>query len=45
MKKCPFCGHDNEEQAKSCNHCKAEIPHEETKETSPVKGAKKRNKE
>lgn len=45
MKKCPFCGHNNNEQAKACDRCKAEIPHEEHKETSPVKGTKKKNKE
>lgn len=32
MKKCPYCGAENDDQAKSCVRCKAELPHEE-KET------------
>lgn len=26
--KCPFCGKENEKQAKTCIRCKAGIPHE-----------------
>ena len=26
MKKCPYCGHENDEQTKVCERCKAGIP-------------------
>ena len=29
--KCPYCGHENDEQAKTCGKCYAGIPHEEKK--------------
>lgn len=31
--KCPYCGWEAEKEI--CPHCKAAIPHEETKETEP----------
>lgn len=44
MKKCPFCGHENDEQAKACEHCKAMIPHEDNNtEEETIKGFR-RNK-
>lgn len=46
MKKCPFCGYENEEQTEVCFRCKAAIPHEETNKTEePVKGSRRKNKE
>ena len=33
--KCPFCGKENDEQAKICVQCYAAIPHED-KEEKPV---------
>ena len=35
MKKCPYCGHGNDEQAKTCEHCFAELPVEKQTETEP----------
>ena len=35
MKKCPYCGYENDEQAESCSHCKAGIPHEEQNNKNP----------
>ena len=26
MKKCPYCGHENDEQAKTCERCSAGLP-------------------
>lgn len=43
MKKCPYCGKENEEQATVCIRCYAGFPHEEKpKEEKPVKGSKKK---
>lgn len=38
MKKCPYCGHENENGTKVCVKCKAEIP-------QPKKNEKKKEKE
>ena len=50
MKKCPYCGHENEEQMNVCQRCRAELPHEKilhesTKENSvkAISGKKKRS--
>ena len=42
--KCPYCGRENEEQAKVCVRCKAAIPHEEKKNDEPIMVMNKRNK-
>ena len=36
--KCPYCSHENDEQAKICERCKAELPHDKkkSKETNKV---------
>lgn len=44
MKKCPFCGKDNRDEAKSCDRCFAAFPAEKQEKT-PVKKAKTKNKE
>ena len=31
MKKCPYCGYGNDDQAETCQKCHAELPHEEKK--------------
>jgi len=41
MKKCPYCGHMNDDDRKTCEHCYAGFPEEkepekETKETERV---------
>lgn len=33
MKKCPYCGKDNDDKAKTCEHCYAGFPNENKKET------------
>lgn len=38
--KCPYCGRQNEEQAKTCFKCKAALPHETHKDDKPVKASK-----
>lgn len=30
--KCPYCGHENDENTIVCKRCKAEIPHEKKQE-------------
>ena len=46
MKKCPYCGRDNENDAKNCSHCFAGLPVEQPKTAEkPEKVAKKSNKE
>lgn len=37
MKKCPYCGHMNDEQAKACDHCYAGFPVEKQEEKEPKK--------
>ena len=44
MKKCPYCGHENEDQAENCERCRAGLPHEETNTEKP-KRVKRNNKE
>ena len=35
MKKCPYCGHENDDTAWKCSKCKAGFPNEEqTKDNS-----------
>ena len=45
MKKCPYCGNENDERAKVCEKCFAGFPAE--KQDKPVKKAEKKpsNKE
>lgn len=38
--KCPYCGRENEEQAKTCFKCRAALPHETHKDDKPVKASK-----
>jgi len=38
--KCPYCGRENEEQAKTCFKCRAALPHETNKDDKPVKASK-----
>lgn len=42
MKKCPYCGHEQNEQNKNCEKCYAGLPADK-KESKPVK--KNPNKE
>lgn len=42
MKKCPYCGRDNSDEATSCEHCYAVFPVKEQEE-KPVKAEKKRS--
>ena len=45
MKKCPYCGFENEEQTEVCIRCKAGIPKDETNKTEePEKAPKKRTR-
>ena len=44
MKKCPFCGHENDDQATGCAKCFAGFPNEKSEEKS-VKTKRKTNKE
>lgn len=43
MKKCPYCGHDNDDRNEVCEHCKADISHEETSKES-VKSSRKKTR-
>ena len=43
MKKCPYCGHGNDEQVKVCGHCYAGLPAEK-QEKEPVKAQSKGEK-
>ena len=38
--KCPYCSHENDEQAKTCERCKAALPHDTKKDDKPVKASK-----
>ena len=44
MKKCPYCGKENEEQATVCVRCSAGFPHEEktTKTDEPEKVSRRK---
>ena len=44
MKKCPYCGHLNDDAATGCSKCKAGFPHEEPKEEKPVKAIYKKRR-
>lgn len=45
MKKCPYCGHRNDDNATGCAKCKAGFPREETKtEPEPRKGSARNHK-
>ena len=44
MKKCPYCGHLNDDTATGCSKCKAGFPHEEPKEEKPVKAINKKRR-
>ena len=37
MKKCPYCGHGNDEQAKTCERCSAGLPVVKREESEPKK--------
>jgi len=41
MKKCPYCGKDNEDNATGCVHCYAGFPVEKREEKQPKKAEKK----
>ena len=41
MKKCPYCGTGNDDNATVCNHCYAGLPVQKQKE-KPVKKAEKK---
>ena len=43
MKKCPYCGHEQDDQQKCCEKCHAGLPAEKKTEVKPLK--KKTNKE
>lgn len=43
--KCPYCGHESNENATHCEHCYAEIPAEKQEESLVVKTRKKSIKE
>ena len=51
VKKCPYCGHMNEDESRVCDKCFAGFPHEEkiladsTKENSVKSRENKRKKE
>ena len=45
MKKCPYCGHENENDAWKCSKCQAGFSHEKTIEDKPVRVKRKTNKE
>lgn len=38
MKRCPYCGRENKEDAVNCAYCFAAIPHEEPKENVKPSG-------
>ena len=40
MKKCPYCGRENDTQANVCNHCFAELPSEKKEEKESEKARK-----
>lgn len=42
MKKCPYCGHENDDTAWKCSKCQAGFPHGEPEE-KPVKTSKRKN--
>lgn len=42
--KCPYCGSENNEQAKVCIRCKAAISNEEKKNEETIVVMNKRNK-
>ena len=37
MKKCPYCGYDNDEQNTNCEHCRAGLPVEKQEKKEPEK--------
>lgn len=50
MKKCPYCNHDNADDATNCQHCFAGLPEDDVKtesdeseETTPRATRKKRS--
>lgn len=47
MVKCPYCGHENNDEAVNCERCKAGIPHEELTNTNneTEKVSRRKNKE
>lgn len=45
MKKCPYCGHENDDTAWKCGKCQAGFPHEETKPKDAKASKRKNNKE
>ena len=47
MKKCPYCNHDNKDDAEICEHCYAGLPDNKQKEkqkdeSEPVSSFRKR---
>ena len=45
MKKCPYCGYYNDEQAETCDRCKAMIPNETKEEPKGELRTRKNKKE
>ena len=46
MKKCPYCGKENDENREVCERCRAAFPHEEPEKTEePVRVSRRKNKE
>lgn len=44
MKKCPYCGYENDEQAEVCERCKAAITHDKSNDEEPEKVSKRRKR-
>ncbi len=36
MKKCPYCGHENDNNVNVCDHCCAELPSGEKSAKKPI---------
>ena len=43
MKKCPYCGQQNEDDATGCKRCKAGFPQGKDKSEEPVRVFKRKN--
>ena len=42
MKKCPYCGHENDPETKNCDHCHAALQDEEKEPETEPKVLKKK---
>lgn len=45
MKKCPYCGMENKNEAERCEKCFAGFPHEEPKKEEPLRVSRKKRSE